>query len=341
MRQPWYFVLPEARFQPSGGNIYNERLIEALVRAGQPLEIMPVNDYIIAIQEDRAGVYWVDTLLLEQLSDLLSLRPQQARSLLIVHHLNSMSPSNGQLLEALQVEEQPFLNWFQGFLATSTFTRDYLRKLEPDRPILVVEPGITAPAIVALPRSTETVRALMVANIVARKGLLPWLQELAKVLLPSDDFSLTIVGRTDIEERYAEQCSQFIREHPLLSRRVQFAGSQSPDRMELFYRQANLLVSTATMETFGMALQEARAYRLPILVLAGGHSARHIIPGETGQVFDHLSDLRDFFFDLVRDTAKFAILYQRTQQHSTTFSSWDDVAHSLFQQFDQFFAHAP
>ena len=98
MRQPWYFVLPEARFQPSGGNIYNERLIEALVRAGQPLEIMPINNYIHAIQEDRAGVYWVDTLLLEQLSDLLSLRPQQARSLLIVHHLNSMSPSNGQSL---------------------------------------------------------------------------------------------------------------------------------------------------------------------------------------------------------------------------------------------------
>nr|WKN34250.1 glycosyltransferase family 4 protein [Tunicatimonas sp. TK19036] len=341
MSAHWYFVLPEARNQPSGGNIYNERLLAALKQAGKSISIISVNDYINAVQHDRAGIYWVDTLVLEHLSALLSLRPKQACSLLITHHLDSMSPADGQSSAALLSEEKPLVSWFQGFLATSTFTRDYLRQHGFSQPILVVEPGITVSKMAALPRDTGTIRALMVANVVERKGILPWLQQLAQGLQPTDSFSITIVGRSDIEPQYANRCHQFIREHPLLNRRVQFAGSQPPGQMPLFYQQANLLVSTAMIETFGMALQEARAYQLPILALKGGYSEQHIISGENGYVFEHLPDLRDFFLDMSRDTSKFAILYHRTQQQSSTFTSWKETVDSLFQQFDQFFTHAP
>jgi hypothetical protein len=90
MRTSWYFVLPEERTQPSGGNIYNERLIEAIQQTDQPSEIISAATYVKAIRQDQRGTYWVDTLVLEQIPEVLSLRPRQARSLLMVHHLNSL-----------------------------------------------------------------------------------------------------------------------------------------------------------------------------------------------------------------------------------------------------------
>ena len=276
MRKPWYFVLPEERTLPSGGNIYNEHLIATLQSVGQPVNIISVEAYINAVEQDQAGVYWVDTLMLDHLDGVITQHPQRACSLLIVHHLNSLSPAKGQSRENLLAQEILFLNWFQGFLVTSSFTGDYLRQQGLSQSIIVVEPGIASADIVTLPKSIETVRALMVANLVERKGILPWLHQLARLLQPTDSFSLTIVGRSDIEVDYANRCRDFLREHPLLHHRVRLAGSQHPQQMPIFYQQANLLVSAAIMETFGMALQEARAHRLPILAVQGGYTAQHI-----------------------------------------------------------------
>ena len=95
------------------------------------------------------------------------------------------------------------------------------------------------------------------------------------------------------------------------------------------------------METFGMALQEARTYQLPILTLEGGNSAHHLTSGQTGYVFSDLPPLGSFFLELVQEPAKFAILYQRTQQHPASYLSWTQTARKLTQQFNQLFNYAP
>ena len=343
MRHPWYFVLPEERGQPSGGNIYNERIIGGLARWGQPVEIIAVDYYWQAVRQDHPGTYWVDTLVLEQLSDILSLRPTEPRSLLIIHHLESLAPPPGQFVEVLQAKEKPFLEWFNGFLATSSFTQDYLREQGLSQPVIVAEPGvdIVQDQEITSQRKTEKIHALIVANLVERKGILPWLQSLAQRLQPTDQFRLTVVGRSDIEPDYARQCWQLIQEHPLLSNCVTVVGSQSPEQMPAYYQRANLFVSAARMETYGMALQEARIHRLPILALRGGNSTQHILAGQNGYVFDDLSTLRNFFLDLVREPAKFTTLYQQAQQCPPTYVSWEQTAQSLIQQFDQFFNYAP
>ncbi|MEM9832789.1 MAG: glycosyltransferase family 4 protein [Bacteroidota bacterium] len=341
MRPPWYFVLPEERRQPSGGNIYNERIIQALQQVGQSVEIISAIDYPQAVRRDQEGVYWVDTLILESIREVLSLQPSRAHSLLIVHHLESLAPAQNQSAEKPLAQETPFLLWFQGFLATSTFTRDYLRQRGLSQPIIIAEPGIDNPNLAISDRDTETVRALMVANLVERKGALPWLQWLADSVQSSDYFFLTIVGRTNIEPNYAQACINLVKKHPLLESLVNFLGSQPPSRMSRFYEEANLFISTAQMETFGMALQEARLYRLPILTLDGGYSARHIAPGETGYVFNDIASLGDFFLDAVQKPQKFATLYERAQQPSLSYPSWADTARSLVQQFDQLFRYAP
>ncbi|MGB3588759.1 MAG: glycosyltransferase family 4 protein, partial [Tunicatimonas sp.] len=273
MRAPWYFVLPEERSQPSGGNIYNDCIIQALQQVGQSVEIISADDYLQAIRQDQVGMYWVDTLVLESIREVLSLRPSQARSLLIVHHLESLSPSTGQSAEKYRAKEQPWLNWFDGFLATSHFTKDYLRRREVSQPIIVAEPG-TDISLTAIPkRGTEKVHALVVANLVERKGILPWLQWLVENVKEHDQFSLTIVGRLDIEPVYAQQCISIIKENSLRLKYVYLVGSQPFHQMANFYHKSNLFISAASMETFGMALQEARVHQLPILAIDGGNSA--------------------------------------------------------------------
>jgi glycosyltransferase involved in cell wall biosynthesis len=345
MRPPWYFVLPEEgeRELPSGGNIYNDRIIQALTQVSQPVNIVPVDGYLQAVRQDKGGIYWVDTLLLESLQEILALRPSRAHSLLIVHHLESLAPPAGQSAEVLLAKEKPFLDWFQGFLASSTFTRDYLQQQGVSQPIIVAEPGVDIiPNQKAFHyRTTDSLRALMVANLVERKGILSFLQHLAPALQATDQFSITVVGRTDIEPGYAQRCLDLVQHHSWLKQRVTLAGNQPPKQMPSFYRQANLFISTASMETFGIALQEARLHRLPILTLSAGYSARHVTTGQNGYVLANLPDIVDFFLNLVREPTKFTTLYQQAQQQPSDYLRWDQSARQLVQQFDQFFYYAP
>ncbi len=341
MRLPWYFVLPKERSQPSGGNIYNERIIQALRQAEQSVEIISANDYLRAIYQGQSGTYWVDTLILESIREVLLLQPFRARSLLIAHHLESLAPPAGQSAKDLRAKEKPWLDWFQGFLATSHFTKAYLLEQRVSQSIIVAEPGTDISANNIPDRDTTTIRVLIVANLVERKGILPWLKWLAKNLKDRDQFSLTIVGRTDIEPAYAQYCQSTIENHPMLRKQLRLVGSQPSHQMAAFYQKSNLFISVASMETFGMALQEARMYRLPILALEGGYSAHHVEAGDNGYVFNNVLSLGDFFLNLIREPAKFTTLYQRTQQDSVTYSSWSQTARSLVQQFDQFFRYAP
>ncbi|MGD1891138.1 MAG: glycosyltransferase family 4 protein [Cyclobacteriaceae bacterium] len=343
MPRPWYFVLPEEKEQPSGGNIYNDRIIKALAQWGQVVNIISVDEYREAVHKNQPGIYWVDTLVMNKIQDVLSTRITQLHSLLIVHHLESLAPPPGQSAEVLQAKEKPFLTWFDGFLATSNFTRDYMLEQGFSQPILVTEPGvdIVHDQAFARQRTTESIKALMVANLVERKGVLPWLQYLTQQLERTDRFTLTIIGRTDIEPNYAQQCLQLIQKHPLLKSCVTVAGNQSPEQMPTFYQSANLFISTARMETFGMAIQEARSYRLPVLLLKGGYSAQHVLSDPAGFAFHDIAVLSNFFLNLVREPTKFTTLYQQAQQRSPQYHTWEQSAEWLIQQFDQFFDYAP
>ena len=53
------------------------------------------------------------------------------------------------------------------------------------------------------------------------------------------------------------------------------------------------MVSVSAFETFGMALQEAVVFGLPILAIKGGNIENHIKEGVNGQAFDSIASLVD------------------------------------------------
>jgi glycosyltransferase involved in cell wall biosynthesis len=68
------------------------------------------------------------------------------------------------------------------------------------------------------------------------------------------------------------------------------------------------------METFGMALQEARAYGLPILAVDGGYAREHLTHGVSGLLFDSAEALAHDLLALTRAPARLQTLFENAQR---------------------------
>jgi glycosyltransferase involved in cell wall biosynthesis len=81
------------------------------------------------------------------------------------------------------------------------------------------------------------------------------------------------------------------------------------------------------METFGMAIFEARAHGLPVLALDGGNAARHFADGENGIRCASAAELARTLVELANDELRMRELFRRAQ--ATRVSSdygWTEAA---------------
>ena len=332
MKELW-FALPAGNLQISGGNIYNAGLIEAL----RPLARVRTTSLAgcrADLAQGVAGVYFIDSLDLGAMAGFPPAGPGQAL-VLIAHHLPSLEPDLDPGDAALQVERAA-LPRFDAWLATSPFTAEWLaaRGCARER-ILTVAPA--APEIAggdgdggADGDGEASVRGLLVGNLIPRKAVRELLQALAAELRDGDRLSLEIVGRADIDPAYAAACANLVRQHAALRARVTLAGPLPHPRLFARYRRANLFVSASGMETFGMALQEARAAGLPILALDAGYARHHFTDGDDGLLCDSVAALAAALLGLARDPPRLRRLADRARASRPTAGyTWTDAARRL------------
>ncbi len=105
-----------------------------------------------------------------------------------------------------------------------------------------------------------------------------------------------------------------------------------PATMPDEYRRADLLVAVAAMETFGMALGEAAACGLPLIVLKGGYSTRHLAAGGAGEAHHTAASLVDSLVALLENRDHLAELERTTNARRPAALSWSDAARSLLGQ---------
>jgi glycosyltransferase involved in cell wall biosynthesis len=321
---PLVFVLPPGSDAPSGGNVYNRELSRALAAHVS----VTVTDFSAAersLAERRPGSFFFDTLELERAASLARATPERALGLL-VHHLPSLEP--GAAREAPELaRENALLAHFRRFVATSDFTRELLaeRKLPLDS-ILTVPPA--APDRALLPRSYEPpLRALVVANVVPRKGVLELVEALARVSPRNLPCSLRIVGRLDMDAAYVERCRTALPKARGLVASVELVGPVPYERMGAVYEDADLLVSASGMETFGMAIHEARSHGLPVVALAGGYVSQHFRDGDDGVLRASPVELAQTLVELALDEPRMRALFARARANRTTSTySWDGAA---------------
>lgn len=328
------FVLPDGSELVSGGNVYNAELLRALgalrevegARVPRVRTLRPA-EFLAELPHGEPALYLVDSLNLAEAERLAGRAPGQ-RAVLVAHHLPSLEPGIAPSDPALALERR-VLPLFDAWVVTSPFTREVLAARGfPSERLLLVPPEL--PDVSLGERTYEPpLRALVVANLIRRKGVLELVTELAARMAPDTELTLELVGRDGLEPDYAREVLTALAA-PALAGRARFSGPVAYSAMGACYRRANLFVSAASMETFGMALAEAHAHGLPILALDGGHARAHFTPGEDGELFASVPALAARLVLLARDARAMAQLFAAARQGRASHSdSWQLAARRL------------
>lgn len=302
------FVVPEPTAMVSGGNVYNAGLTTALRAAGADVTLQDR----LAPPVAAGAVQWVDSLYLDALP---SLRRDGVRTNLVVHYLPTLVargavPAAGELTAV----EQAALDAADGFLVPSELMRAALRTLGVERPILVVAPGLEVPA--AQPTvEHERLHAVVVANVTPGKRVLP----LVAAVNPAWPIALSVAGSVTMDPDYARACRD-------AAPQVRFTGALPHEAVGALVAASDVLVSPSCMESFGLALAEARALGVPILARGGGNSAAHVEARAGGRLFDDDAALAADLARLAGDRDERRRRRAAAQAHRPAPRGWADAA---------------
>ncbi len=181
-------------------------------------------------------------------------------------------------------------------IVTSDFTKSELIKSGIyDEKIHVVTPGINT-SINQRSYPDKPKNLLCVSRILSSKGQLDLINALAN--LQHFNWNLTLCGGYDEQDDYYKE----IRNRILISGledRIDFTGELPGLEVEKYYQQTDLFILPSYFETYSMVLQEAMAFKLPLIAANAGaatqtaHSevAKFYKPGDVKQLELHLASL--------------------------------------------------
>lgn len=319
------FVKPEGSEGVSGGNLYNRQLIGALGE-WPGFRCVEVNQF--CEQEQSASTYIVDSLNLRELSQVVSARVPGQRYILLLHYLPSMNPDLAESSPDV-VLERSLMKEFDGFVVTSSFSAEYLKQAGHGERVFV-GPPVLPENLSPVRDYTGPPRALMASNLIPGKGVFEFLSALADSLSEETSYLLEIAGRSDMDRDYSASCYDLVKGHERLADKVSFLGTLPHKEMRARYEEANLYISSSRMETYGIALQEARHFGLPIVAVDAGNSKAHVCPGETGALFATPRQLGQEVAALLFQEPQLKYYFDRAQRgRPPATESWAQLAKRL------------
>lgn len=315
-----HWIAPALDGPPTGGTLYNARMLAALVAVGVECTH---GEPDAAFAPLGADIYFLDSL---YLAHTAALRAAGARPLwLMLHYLPSLIWPNTPV-----GPERDAVTRADGLIVTSALMREHLRTLSRENAaVACVAPGVDAEPAARLACGSPP-RAVVLAHLTENKGIAPVLGALADRLREDDRFALRIIGSLEAEPEYAASCKARVANDATLRRCVSFTGLLDPPAARAALCQADLLISASRFESYGMALAEARAAGVPILALPGGHAATHIEAIAGGEIAENVERLAVRLLALFRSpellaTRKRAALAHRRHR------SWETAAGELIE----------
>jgi len=276
------FAVPGDLATPTGGYIYDRRMIAELEKLGWQVDVVGLGDGFpkpgaaqkefargkLLAAPDKCPVV-VDGLALGVLPEAAeALRPKAPLVALVHHPLayeTGVTPEQAQLLWE---SEKQALAAAAGVVCTSASTARLLQEdyEVPLERITTAPPG-TDRAEPAKGSNDGTLRMISVGAIVPRKGFDVMVAALAE--LPELPWRLTIVGDRSRDPPTAAKLDADIRASGL-STRIEVLDAVSAERLAELYDSADLFVLASHFEGFGMAYAEAIARGLPVIGTTGG-----------------------------------------------------------------------
>lgn len=287
------FAVPGDLATPTGGYVYDRRIIAELECLGWQVDVISLGDgFPWPSEATRTGartqlfsipagrVIVVDGLALGVLPDVATELASRNPLLALVHHpLALESGLSEEQVDALLRSERTSLVAARHIVVTSEATaklvaRDYGALSDI---ITVARPGVD-PGHFAQGSQDDLVRLLSVGAVVPRKGFDVLIAALATLTdLP---WRLTIVGDRTRDLDAVSRLDADIVHHALMERVITL-GAVPASQLATLYSQADAFVLASHFEGYGMAYAEAIAHGLPVIGTHGG-AIPDTVPAKAG-----------------------------------------------------------
>ncbi len=267
--------------RPSGGNVYDRRVLDGLRLLGWQVEEhhvagdWPTPDVgalaglaqVLGLLADGSLVL-VDGLVASAAAVVLPAASARLRTVVLVHM--PLGPDAG---------EEAVLSGAAAVVTTSEATRAQLRDCYGLRRVHVSEPG-TDPAPAATGSGTGTA-LLCVAAVHRGKGHDLVLDALAGV--EDQPWTLTCVGSLEVDPIHLALLQQRVYARRWEDR-VRFVGPLVGADLESAYDAADLVVLASRAESYGMVLAESLAHGIPVVATRVGGAAEAVGRAADGSV---------------------------------------------------------
>jgi glycosyltransferase involved in cell wall biosynthesis len=287
------FAVPGDLATPTGGYVYDRRIIAELPALGWQVEPLDIGDgfprpsadvrgkacAMLAAVAQRCPVV-VDGLAFGVLPDAAPAIAAQHPLVALVHHPLALETGLSEREAAvLRTSERSALSHAHRVIATSEATARLLVSDfgVPQARLTVVRPGTDRVAV--KPRAPgDVVNLLAVGAIVPRKGYDVLVAALA--MLKDLPWRLVIAGDRGRSPEAAAQVEGDIARHGLTAR-IEILGAVAPEQLSEHYAAADLFVLPSRHEGYGMAYTEAIAHGVPVLATRAG-AIEDTVPAQAG-----------------------------------------------------------
>ncbi len=273
----WIWLAPNPTDFISGGNIYNQKMVQALCHINEDARIVPFPFNETQVPKPHEIIIW-DTFYILQ---LIKSEEIQRESIILLVHMVSR--------DVLQNLPQ-ILHKIKGFLVTSQWAAGQLIACGVSNDLIaVIEPGLDRmPMISDHQTPLEKLHLIQVANLVPEKGHEALLLKIKSHPERMVDLQLDLYGDDRINPAWAKYISS-LADNNNKSPIVQFKGRVSHSKIYDTMNSYHALLSVSPQESFGMAIQEAVSIGLPVLAIRGGHIPRLVQHGINGYLFEDVS----------------------------------------------------
>jgi glycosyltransferase involved in cell wall biosynthesis len=316
----------------TGGYLYNARVLVALRGMGIEVEeIVPCGaspeeqealQHSLELNSRRFDVIVVDALARVVCAPWLDRWREERPVVTMVHELPSVAAPDAAFARE---SEEPLLR-VDRLVVVSGHGRSILEgRGVPVERIRVVPPGfdrLPPGSGATSPARDGTVRALCVAQWIARKGILDLVR--AWALHERPGASLELVGETDADPAYAASVRAAIADAPNAS--IIVSGPVDDAALGAAYLAADLFVLPSRYEGYGVVYAEALAHGLPVVAcgvgpvpeLVGEEAALLVEPGDV-QALSGALDL------LLQDAALRERMSAAARRRAERLPRWEDT----------------